>query len=165
MQTGESPVTIAVVDPANLADDQFALALALRTIGIKPHPTANGGDVCEFREKVGDRAQRRFVFVFMPEGTDGADTATWVKRWEDPSWLAQNRNHPFTAMREFSRSFGSFAEWMATHEPLLVFRRSDGVNTTPDGKSQTRIREAVIPASQLETDRGREILQKAGIQA
>lgn len=159
METGQSLNSVTVVDPANLADPGFLLALALLTLGIPRDANANGGEVIEFREeKTPGNVERRFVFVFDPKGVDGIDTATWIARWNDPAWLAANIQSPLRWMKELGSNLRSFAHWMGQHDPVFVFRRSTG-----GGAHGLSERIAYVPASLLETPRGHEIFQRAGI--
>lgn len=160
MQPGQSLNTVTAVNPKHLVVPELALALALRTIGVERDPAVNGGEVVEFREEVNGVIERRFVFVFDPRGTDGLDTAGWIARWNDEAWLRANPAHPFAAIRAFARTQADFARWMSEHDPIFVFRRS--IAGSADG---VRERIAHVPASLLETERGQDILRRAGIAA
>lgn len=160
MTPGKSLNTIVAIEPQNLACGEFALALALLSIGIPRDPLANGGDVVEFRETVAGKVQRRFEFVFAPDGIDGVDTAEWIKRWNDEAWLTANAAHPFAFLKAFAGNLHNFAGWMKSHSPVLVFRVLDSA-----GEGQRRERVAYVPEGLMDTDRGREILSRAGIAA
>lgn len=162
MDAGTSINTVAAVNPAHLAAPEFALAFALLTIGVARNPEVNGGEVVEFREEKNGATVRRFVFAFDPKGIDGVDTSTWVKRWNDEAWLKANPGHVFAAMRAYARTQADFARWLvpANHDPIFVFRRS--VSGSSDG---LRERLAYVPASLLDTERGHDILRRAGIAA
>jgi hypothetical protein len=154
MAPGTALTTVLAVNPASLADSRLALTLALLTLGVPRDATANGGDIVEFREQVNGAAERRFETIFDPRGVEGVDTAEWIRRWDDPKWLAANPEHHFTWLKRYAGNAEQLAIWMKTHIPLLVFRRSI---------SGTTERAAYIPEDQLETPRGKELLRLAGI--
>jgi hypothetical protein len=159
MKGGEALTTVSAVNPANIVAPDLFLALALLTIGIARDPHANGGDVVEFVEEVRGQKTRNFVFVFDPKGTDGVDTATWIKRWSDEDWLTANKSHPFAGFKAMAATYGNFAVWMKEHDPVLVFRNSLGGNLD----SGRRERVAYVPSRLMGTDQGRRILQGAGL--
>lgn len=161
MAPGQPLVTVQAVDPAHLLDPQFALALALLTFGCQRDKSANGGDLVEFKEIVKGKPQRRFEFVFDPSiKVDGVEVGEWQRRWSDPAWRAENPGHPLRWMFEFAENYARFAEWMKAHKPLLVFRQADFGSA--DG---SRERVAYLPEDMVGTERGNEILRRAGIAA
>lgn len=159
METGQSLNSLAAINPGSVVAPEIFLALALLTMGIAKDRHANGGEVVEFVEQINGEKCRRFVFVFDPKGTDGVDTKTWMSRWNDEVWLKANPGHPLAAYRALARTYTDFAKWMKEHDPVLVFRGASVAGA--EGKRQ---RIAYIPRSLMDTDRGREILKKAGIE-